>query len=279
MRVGIHCPIDHADVSDEACLACARGCPRPASGERCNYPPELLRAMMNDKGRETAHISATMVASVCARQNWLARREPYYVNPDRMYAALRGSLGHAMLEQFPEPGAIVEQRWEMHIPGLATPVTGQIDKLSLTGNKIIDFKTKAEDKNEPKSPQSGHVTQLNIYRYLVKHGWPQQEITHDAVGTPLDRVFSPGEPAGLEITELELVYWTFGWVKRLPVKLLPDEQVREIIIKGATQHIDSGIPPIPKTMDPMGLKGTPSTFCTIWCPLRDACLTYALDEE
>jgi hypothetical protein len=263
-RIGIICPIDGAKISDEACLACRTGPPR--AGEHCAYPYEMLRHMMDGSGRERAHVSATMLGGACPRQTWLQSRCDWHLDPGRAYAALRGTVGHAFMERHPEPGAIVEQRFEAVIDGIT--VTGQIDKIHPGNRRITDFKTKPEDKAPPSRPQPDHVMQLNVYRWLVNYGWPQDRI---AIGD--DRAWIPGEPAGIGIDELELVYWTFGWVKRIAVPLLPEDQVLAYIRTGAAAQTGSECPPVPPGMDPFR-----STFCREWCSVRHACIAHLADD-
>lgn len=273
-RAGIHCPIDGERVSDEECLACRVGAPR--AGVHCDYPYEMLKAMMDGSGRERAHISATMLGGVCPRQTWLQARRDWHANPDRTYAALRGTLGHLVMERNPEPGSICEQRFEIQVEGMT--VTGQIDKIHLERRTITDFKTKAETKAPPDRPQEDHVWQLNVYRHLVRHGWPQSVLTMDSAGGKLPRRIAVGKPANIQIDRLELVYWTLGWVRRIEVPLLDDDAVREYILNGARTQAGDSCPPVPDGLDPAGLRGRVSTFCLDWCPLRHACLDRMIDE-
>jgi hypothetical protein len=264
-RAGIHCPIDQQNVSDETCLACRLGAPR--AGVHCVYPFELLKGMMNDAGRERAHISATMLGGICPRQTWLQSREPWHASPERMYPALRGTIGHAMVEMHPEPGAIVEQRFEAVIDGIT--VTGQIDKLHPGNRTITDFKTKAEGKKAPDAPQQEHIWQLNTYRWLVRHGWPQEPI-RDGRTT----LYTPGTPANIEIDRLFLVYWTFGWVAQIEVPVLPEAEVAHYIASGAAVQAAPEPPDVPGDLDPWR-----STFCRDWCPVRMACVHRLADDD
>lgn len=267
-RVGIHCPIDGETVSDGECLACRTGAPR--AGVHCDFPYEMLKGMMDDSGRERAHVSATMLGGVCPRQTWLQANRDWHANPDRTYAALRGTLGHLVMERNPEPGSVAEQRFEAEVEGYL--VTGQIDKIHLGRRTITDFKTKAEDKKPPQRPQDDHVLQLNVYRWLVRHGWPQRVLAKDSTGAKLPRKFAVGTPAGIEIERLELVYWTLGWVKRLDVPILDDETVYRHIVEGLARQVDDVPPPVPDGLDPTGRRGRVSTFCADWCPVHHECL-------
>lgn len=269
MRAGVLCPVDKARITDEECLACRTGTPRVET--RCHYPYEILKGMMDGSGRETAHISATMLGG-CKRQTWLEAREKWWMNPDTSYPALRGTVGHAFIEKYPEPGAIAEVRFEAEIDG--HKITGQIDKLHPGSKKITDFKTKAEDKNPLAKPQSDHVLQLNVYRWLVKHGWPQQLVFADAQGNAIEPLV-PGTPANIEIAELELAYWTFGWSKLLQVPILSEDEVLTHITNGIKILQREEPPAIPPGLDPFKEK---CVLCTVWCDVREACMRHELDD-
>lgn len=284
MRAGIKCPVDGAEISDDVCLACrTASTPRP---ERwCDFTYEQLRGMTDDSGRETAGVSSTMLAGPCPRQTWLKTRYPWYLDPNKGYKAYRGTMAHLMLEQYPEKGALYEHRFGLVLPN-GREVTGKIDKIHpLHRKKITDAKTKDEDKEPPTKPDPGYVWQLNVYKYLVRYGSPQQDITHDGCGNPLEHPFYAGEPANIEIDELELNYWTMGWVKSINVPLKSDEQILEHMLKGTTVQVSEDIPPVPPMLDPIGRMdkkykpGVPSTFCSEWCPVRSKCLEFLINEE
>jgi PD-(D/E)XK nuclease superfamily protein len=275
MRKGVHCPIDDAEISDHDCFSCKHGVARPASGVKCQFSYEQLRAMFDDTGRESAGISATMLGGICPRQTWLKQKTDWYANPERNYDAYRGTLSHLMLEQHPEPGSLAEHRFELLLPN-GRKVTGKVDKIHPGQRKITDFKSKAEHKDAPEKVDAGYKWQLNVYRYLVYHGSPQEAITHDATGVLLEHPYLPGEPAQIEIDELELNYWTFGWVKTLPVTVLPQAKVLEYLMKGTSAQYEDTPPPVPSGLDP-GIKRA-SVFCEKWCPVRTQCLSYLLDE-
>lgn len=264
-RLGIRCPVDDACVDDATCLACRLGAPR--AGTHCVYPYEMLRGMMDGSGREAAHLSATMLGGICQRQTWLQQRTGYYVDPSKHWPALRGTIGHQLIEQYSEPGAIVETRFEIDLDGQR--FTGQIDKFHPERKTLTDFKTKAESKRQPLEPQPEHVMQLNVYRWLLWHGWPQQPVGP----------YRPGEPARIPVDRMELVYWTFGWIAQLEVPTLEFSEVEEYIRNGLAVLTSEQAPSIPADLDPAGLRGKVSTFCQNWCPVRRSCLQLLKDED
>lgn len=264
-RIGIRCPVDDADLPDDHCLACKRAdCARVAP-RSCPWPYEMLSAMLDRRGRESAHISATMISSLCLRKVYLEREVDYTVSPIHLYPAVRGKIAHAMTERWPEPGAVYEVRFETVIAlptGNHVTFTGQIDKLMIDSGIIIDFKTK--DKVLPRAPQPEHVFQLNCYRYLVQHGWPQKEIRHDAYGSPLGP-FCPGTPAGITINELRLVYWHLP-TGRTAIFSVPLLDVDTEITSRLAHLTGPALPDVPPHLDPYR-----STFCCEWCPVVEQC--------
>lgn len=260
-RIGIVCPVDDAPVSDHACLTCRTGAPR--AGAHCHFAYEMLKGMMDGSGRATAHISATMLTAVCPRRVWLEQREDYHVSPVRLFPAWRGTMGHLMTEAHPAPDVIYERRFELrlNVGGDPVLVTGQIDKLDILGRRIEDFKTKTDSKiPKLREPESTHVWQLNIYRYLVKHGWPQQPFTLDGVA------YKPGTPAEIAIDELKLTYWSMQEPRMLAAPLLDEGEVLAFIQTRAAAIV-ADCPPIPSHLDPYT-----DRLCMDWCPVRRHCL-------
>lgn len=259
-RVGIHCPVDHAEITDEECLACRTGAPR--AGTHCLYTFEMLRGMMDRSGREKAHVSATMLTGACLRRTWLEQQTGWHANPQTAFAAWRGTMGHLLTERHPEPGCVYEQRFETVVDG--QKVTGQIDKLDVGNRTITDFKTKTESNlRRLKAPQPEHVLQLNIYRWLVQVGWPQRKFSLDT------QVYAPRQPAKIEVDRLVLVYWSMDGPKLMEAPVMDLDEVAALVADRVKQLQE--LPPVPDDLDP-----TESTLCTKWCAVRDACLREAI---
>lgn len=229
----------------------------------------MLEAMLDTRGRETAHISATMLGG-CRRQARLQAEVEYYAHPAKLFAAMRGTIGHQAMEAHPEPGCLYENRFEVLVPGFDIPLTGQIDKVDIVKKKISDFKTKDR---LPETPDDKHVMQLNVYRYLVKHGWPQK---------PFSATFSNGDTwdfplntaAEIEIDQLELIYWSMSGVRTFStdsgadaLPLYSDEAVLQHIVDGMRELTAARLPDIPSDRNPFSNK-----LCTDWCPVRNNCI-------
>ena len=258
MRIGIKCPVDHAEITDESCLACrASGCARVVRD--CGLTYEMLAGMTDQRGRATAHVSATMLTSSCPRRTYLERSTDYYADPEKLFPAWRGTMGHLMTEAYPQPGAIYEQRFETKIllpSGKELLITGQIDKLDIQGRHIEDFKTKADAKLlKLREPEEAHIWQLNIYRWLVYTGWPQKKVAG----------LVPNVAAEIEVHSLKLVYWSMTGTKPLIAPIYDLEEVEAYVIARADAL--QNLPSVPGDLDPYK-----SVLCRDWCPVRQACL-------
>ena len=82
-----HCSFDYA-------LSCAED----GDSDAFPYPYPILRGIRESIQERGDYISVTSILH-CLRAEWLRRREPYYVTPDSMYPAFRGTLFHALMEQ------------------------------------------------------------------------------------------------------------------------------------------------------------------------------------
>jgi hypothetical protein len=236
----------------------------------------MLAAMMDHRGRERAYISATMIASPCLRKVRLEQEVPYAASPLQLFPAVRGRLGHLLTEGWPEPGAVYEVRFETRITlpnGKTVTLTGQIDKLSLAKGEITDFKTK--ERSLPAKPEPAHIFQLNCYRYLVYHGWPQEEITHDSAGNPVTPI-RPGTPARITIAAMRLFYWQppYGRKHEHPVVELavPEVDIDDEILDRLARYTDHNLPDVPPHLDPYQ-----SAFCCHWCSVNTACRRHLED--
>lgn len=278
-RVGIQCAVDLATVTDEQCLACRLGAPR--AGKHCDFSYEMLAAIMDSSGRQTAYVSASGTDPVCPRQDWLLERDDYIVNPSQAYHAARGTMAHTWMQSWPQPGAIYEQRYQVMIDGFDIPFTGQLDKHweHLEGEWTIeDGKSKKDDKLPDKGALKSNVIQLNCYRYLLKYGSPQKPITFDSYGMllPHGRQFLPGTPANINVTKLVLYYFSMSRPQAWEAPIMSDDEVHDIIVKTMTNRTSEIILPVPVGMTPW--EPSETGFCQNWCPVRQNCLASLLDE-
>ncbi len=180
---GFRCPEGKGDLPFWQCLKCA------AEHENtCQYDYPILSGMYRNI-RKGDGISVSSLLS-CLRKVVLQVREDVYLNPKELYFAFRGQLFHAVIAQAHEEEAVVEQRFERTVAGIA--LSGHPDVIYPKQKKLVDYKS---TKRIPKSntPYANHGTQVNLYRYLVT---PQHQID-----------------------QLEIVYFDMSEVKRIDVPI------------------------------------------------------------
>lgn len=235
--------------------------PLTTNGKWCSLSYEMLSGMLDSSGRASAHVSATQLVG-CRRKTVLEAKHDYYADPLKLFPAWRGTMGHAAAERYPEPGCIYEQRFELRIPGHTRPFTGQIDKIDVARKQITDFKTKEK---LPDGPALSHVHQLNIYRYLVMHGWPQQPF--EGVYGGERWVFPKNVPAEIEIDKLVLVYWSMSGVVEYECPVWEYDFTFEFIKNAYEEIVSDELPPVPPDLDPFN-----GPLCTKWCPVNHQCV-------
>lgn len=261
-QVGFICPVDQVAISTETCLACACA-DEPRPQHWCDYSYEFLKGMANDDDRRaTAHFSTTMLSTPCPRQTWLLDRVDYHVHPMRMFPAFRGTMGHLVTEQYPEPGYVYEQRFELPVDmgDQSVMFTGQIDAFNTQKRRIRDFKTKD---SLPDMVKEAYIWQLNCYRYLLYYGSPQKPFEDPNTG----QWYVPGIPAKIEIDTVQLHMWNMSTVKRYPTITFDLDVVRDYITSQLASLMMTELPLIPKRLNPIY-----APFCRDWCPVRDQCL-------
>ncbi len=164
-----------------------------------NWSYELIAAAIREWQERGDNISVTMLVGECARAQVIARREPYFVALDELYAALRGTQVHRTLEYSARPGSVAETRFtaKVHVPGY-----GEVD-LSCTPDLITpdgtlwDYKT-TENPPPFNYPYRKHRRQLEFNRYVVNHA-----VTWAKDGKP---TALPWQPQLFEFKALVVVY-------------------------------------------------------------------------
>jgi hypothetical protein len=162
----------------------------------CGFSPTILEMMIRptvEREREGVQFSPSSIAG-CHRQHALQSDHDWYIDPDKVYASVRGTLFHHGLAEEPAPagtlGAIRELR--MHAPIETSQGTqkfsGQVDEILLLsidtveekmGNgsmwygettlhvSITDWKTKSDIPHSLLEADRRHVYQINDYAWLT----------------------------------------------------------------------------------------------------------------
>lgn len=130
------------------------------------YTYELLYVMLADflQERSSDRVSVTMMLG-CPRSTVIERREPYIERVDNLYAAVRGTLVHKVLEQAARPGAIPETHFLTELDGLQLSCI--IDIITPEGD-LYDYKV--SDSVPPGSyPYRNQTLQLMYNAYIARH--------------------------------------------------------------------------------------------------------------
>ena len=213
---GFRCPEGKGDLPFWECLKCAA-----AHENTCQYDYPILSGMYRNL-RKGNGISVSSLLT-CLRKVVLQARHDVYLNPKELYFAFRGQLFHAVIAQAHEEEAIVEQRFERTVAGIA--LSGHPDVIYPKQKKLVDYKS---TKRVPKTntPYANHSIQVNLYRYLAasKH----------------------------EIDELEIVYFDMSEVKRIKVPVMSTSKLTGWLVprlKKLKTALDGGILPEKATSD------------------------------
>ena len=196
MIVGFRCQ-HKGNVSFGECFSCAKSQRQP-----CHFSYPILFGMMRNGQEKVEGIRVTSLLN-CLRKVVLERKHDFYVAPNELYWSFRGQLAHAIVENAQCDRAVVERRFHREIEGIT--ITGKPDVIYPEQALIVDYKTTAM---VPKlGPYDHHVTQLNIYRWLVQDYF--------------------------NVNHLEILYLDMKETKKLTAAIMPLKQVEEFIIPRA----------------------------------------------
>jgi hypothetical protein len=123
---------------------------------------ELIEAALGEH-QERDYISTTAIINKCPRSLVLERKEPYIGALDDMYAPLRGTLLHAMLQRVNRAHSFAEHRFFAEVDG--TQVSGSPDLV--TQDTIKDYKMTESPPDF--YPWGEHKLQAQYNRWLVNN--------------------------------------------------------------------------------------------------------------
>lgn len=209
-------------------------CVAHAEESFCQWTPALLLAMAGDRD-ERSYLSVTELLG-CPRKAVWSRQRTFYDTPDNMWLKWRGTAFHRALQLEDLNGtSIAEQRFFRELPN-GVVISGQPDLIYPAQYLLLDYKS---TKRVPTKPYEGHTLQVNAYRWLV-----EQEIP---------------------ILNLEIVYLDMTQVRRIPVELLENKPMLDILCNKAEQ-IQDGLDGF--DVDPVGESGR---WQCPYCPFRNEC--------
>lgn len=135
-----------------------------ASPKWSPWPWELMAAALGEHQERGDRISTTLLTSACPRGAVLERKVDYVGDLSNMYASLRGTLLHKVLEGYARPGSIEEARFYTEVDGVE--FSGSPDLLTPT--TVWDWKM---TENPPSFgyPYRKHTEQVLVNAYVVRH--------------------------------------------------------------------------------------------------------------
>jgi hypothetical protein len=148
-------------------------------------------------------VSTTLLTTKCLRSEFLQRTEPFSEDPEKLWAAFRGTMYHGQLEYKAHPSSIAEARFKVELDGLGV-LTGSPDLVDVVNGVQFDYKT---NKENPKFayPWGNHVEQLNVNRWLVDHAteveWSGD--TYDLTDSEVRAFFVPAEWTALVVVYMD----------------------------------------------------------------------------
>ena len=200
MIVGVYCEKqskDHPYISFSTCLNCARTCIN-----KCPLTTPILKGIFSHIKEEKENITATTLSG-CPRELALVRRKNIYIDPMREIWAFRGVLSHQIVNFNQDTeGVITEKRFHGNIGGIE--FSGQPDEYVIEKKFLRDYKT-CERVPTYNSPFTNHITQLNLYKYLLSFN-------------------------GYEVEKVEVVYISMKEVKRLACSVKGDKWLNDYIL-------------------------------------------------
>jgi CRISPR/Cas system-associated exonuclease Cas4 (RecB family) len=142
------------------------------------FPPSVLKALTQET-RTEIRLSPSS-ASGCKRRRILEMLEPYYLDPEKLWAAAIGRAVHEWLQNIPEEGVIreLELTMPLDVYGVTVPLVGRIDYYDPERKLLLDYKTVSEFTNWNSKtgkrellelPAPDHVLQVNLYSLLLRY--------------------------------------------------------------------------------------------------------------
>jgi hypothetical protein len=194
-------------------------------GDAMGFPYEVLLGMKEQVTKERP--DAITVTSLLSnpRHVKLERANDYFADPKNNYATFRGSVIHAILEDFGDDGSAIEERITRDFKG--TPISGQPDTVRIrrtNGRTLLrDWKTTKELPRYDNA-YTNHQQQVNLYRWLL--GLDPEE-------TDLEVVYLSME--GVKIAALKHG-GTSSRGRKITEQHWSDEKVEEFIDKRLALH-------------------------------------------
>lgn len=165
--IGIKCTFDNTYQEYQTCIDAHDSRGHNPEGRTCHCPTAMLKdARDNSKRRKGAGISVSTIMQ-CPKAYAIEKSFDLYSNVHQQYNMFRGTSVHSIFENEPDvpEWVIRERRAYIEIDGVR--VSGQIDEIDTKYGIITDYKSAHLIK---KQQNDNYLAQLNMYRYMCKHG-------------------------------------------------------------------------------------------------------------
>jgi len=244
------------------------------------YTPQTVEKMFVQEERD--YISPTMLSD-CPRAIVLKQQSDYWVPLEYAYAAYRGTMIHAFLDDgTQEDDALVERaiRITYEIPGGGWMyLRGKPDKVIPGQKLLIDYKSIKDDDVGKKKPY--WVPQLSVYRYMLAQ---PHEFMHEC---PDGEALETWETEGpIEVTRALIQQFSMKRPHRTALELWPLGQTKEYLdariskfvgVFDGTYDVDELLPPVlDAELDSDSVwKCTGWRGKAPWCPVAGLCAQIA----
>ena len=277
---GFICEVTAEPVLPAECLACAR---KGAPG--CMMTAPVIKGILNNMRPDDFGLTVTTLLG-CARKARLKQDQPYWLKPSELWWSYRGQLLHNVAAQYAKDDAqaIAEQRFSMlgQANGRMGEITGQPDLVLTDLGVLVDYKTTKRMPQPWKTytcPATSDVIQDS--QWAVRTKYIECPFCEDGRHIAKD-VLVLGKPRayqghiqqvsvyavmlrenGIPVHTAEIVYQDMAGQLRIPVELLPAEQVWALVEQRVAVHTQAELPGI--------LTDPDQNWECDFCPARSAC--------
>lgn len=258
---GFICEVTAEPVSPVECLACAR-----SGAPGCTMTAPVIKGILNNLRPDDFGLTVTTLLG-CARKTRLKLEQPYWLKPSELWWSYRGQLMHNIAAQYAreDPHALAEQRFSMLVQanGQMIEITGQPDLVLTDLGVLVDYKTTKRMPQPWKTytcPVTGEVIQDSQWAVRTKYiecpfCEDGRHIAKDVLALGKPRAYQGHiqqvsvyavmlQENGIPVRSAEIVYQDMGGQLRVPIELLPIEQVWALLEQRVALHTQAELPAI-----------------------------------
>ena len=288
-QCGVHCVRGYIDHDD--CRKCSADPLHP-----CGLTPDVLEGMREDPNSRHADPDAFSPSMLldCDRRAALTMGHDWYIDIESGWKMLRGTMVHALIQDYRYPGAvgvIRETEMETTIQTAYGPqrMTGQPDvvvvkRLYHNGEGlhavvgIIDYKSTGEIGHDLVEAKRDHQRQINFYAWLVRRWLPEHyhaekmtvevdEITIQYLDFKKFRRFTSAGPLQAKGKRLNRsAPYQYETLDLAPLVLYPDDVVEANIRLMIEAKLEAR-----ETLPPAYEPGDEDYWRCMFCPVREMC--------